>query len=955
MQNEEQSTLTYEDILIHWPYGPVRLDRLQWVQQAGTHARLSFSGWIDEDWEETILQQAGSHDRVGFIRKDNTGREIPLFKGQLHDISIEAFRGMTYVRAVVISHTYELDTFQRTRSFQNENLRYLDIVHRVMDAYPEGDYIDYALEENKTGVFLMQYQETDWAFLKRIASHMGADLIPDVTAHKPRFWIGYPEGIRSFELKELPYEKARNLENYLHTVAHEQHQVNEEQYTTFTFNLGQELQPGDEVSCDGATYLINRREAVMDRGLLQWTYTCALPTFHPLTKKLQTDIIGASIDGKIIDVKRNQVKVHLDMDEDQQAGEARWFPYAAEGSQVWYMMPEHGAKVKLYFPSAEEDEAMVMQSVREEPKEATHAAKSSKVMQDPGVKSFGNPQGKSFTLGDSELVMTAQEGSLYISMAAGNGVTLNSTTHIQIQSMGDVNISGGNVSLTGAEGLFIQTATDHVELVEEVNGKSEKVLLEAEIHRSFEMIESAFDQALASMGEAVLKQERLARNWELRHQSELNRNIDEGKSLLRMVGDVADILYTGLEGPDQVRATYSSFKDGGYVGPLEERNATWQGLVKTWDYASDVVTLQKSWGELGNDALGVASEFINPLMNQAKKDPITMLTFTEEESKQAGVSDAEANLAQLDIAGMALGGSSLVKKSAMKINKLGRKSDHGDGSGPKGFLHGDGDGPDSTSAVLKDGKFKTNAALLPPSLNELGELIAKAVGKMTEGAAASIPWRIRYVQLPDGGNVPVIMKMDKQGSSGNRKEDLKGGTEGTGKDLLSPNGNFIDSKLESDYQKYLARKAKEGKTARDRLDWKQEREYWLNDSPMARGNAFNNKAEEELWYPFNEVHLSTGKRVDSYDPITKEIVSRKATNLESIDQSTFESYLKELKNKYPSGTVIRSNKYPEIDGQPLTGKQILEIPDSNKNFDKMQEYIELAKSKYNVEIRFREE
>ncbi|WP_145046721.1 hypothetical protein [Paenibacillus xylanexedens] len=242
--------------------------------------------------------------------------------------------------------------------------------------------------------------------------------------------------------------------------------------------------------------------------------------------------------------------------------------------------------------------------------------------------------------------------------------------------MGDVNISGGNVSLTGAEGLFIQTATDHMELVEEVNGKSEKVLLEAEIHRSFEMIESAFDQALASMGEAVLKQERLERNWELRHQSELNRNIDEGKGLLRMVGDVADILYTGLEDPDQVRATYSSFKDGGYVGPLEERNATWQGLVKTWDYASDVVTLQKSGGELGNDALGVASEFITPLMNQAKKDPITMLTFTEEESKQAGVSDAEASLAQLDIAGMALGGSSLVKKGAMKINKRGSKSNH---------------------------------------------------------------------------------------------------------------------------------------------------------------------------------------------------------------------------------------------------------------------------------------
>ncbi|WP_156950970.1 polymorphic toxin-type HINT domain-containing protein [Saccharibacillus sacchari] len=183
----------------------------------------------------------------------------------------------------------------------------------------------------------------------------------------------------------------------------------------------------------------------------------------------------------------------------------------------------------------------------------------------------------------------------------------------------------------------------------------------------------------------------------------------------------------------------------------------------------------------------------------------------------------------------------------------------------------------------------------------------------------------------------------------------KGFGKGSGKKIISQSGEFIDSQLEADYQKYIVRKSKEGKPARDRLDWKQEREYWLNDSPMARGNAFNSKAEEELWYPFNEVHLANGKRVDSYDPIAQEIVSRKATNLESIDLSTFEGYLKELRSKYPAGTTIRSNKYPEIDGQSLVGKQILEIPSSNKTFDKIQEYTDLAKNKYNVEIRFREE
>ena len=151
------------------------------------------------------------------------------------------------------------------------------------------------------------------------------------------------------------------------------------------------------------------------------------------------------------------------------------------------------------------------------------------------------------------------------------------------------------------------------------------------------------------------------------------------------------------------------------------------------------------------------------------------------------------------------------------------------------------------------------------------------------------------------------------------------------------------------------RKNKEGKIPRDRLNWKEARDYWLNDSPMARGNAFNKKAVREGWYDYDEIYLSNGKRLDSYDEISGEIISRKATDLENIDISTFESYLKELKNKYAEGTIIRSNKYPEIDGKPLKGKQILEIPEINKNFSEIEQDVELAQNKYNIEIRFRSE
>jgi hypothetical protein len=175
------------------------------------------------------------------------------------------------------------------------------------------------------------------------------------------------------------------------------------------------------------------------------------------------------------------------------------------------------------------------------------------------------------------------------------------------------------------------------------------------------------------------------------------------------------------------------------------------------------------------------------------------------------------------------------------------------------------------------------------------------------------------------------------------------------KELLTSVGKFKDADLENGYLTYIARKNKQGKPPRDRIDWKVAHDYLLYDSPMARGNAFNKTASEKGWYPHNEVHLSNGKRLDSYDPAKGEIVSRKATDLEMIEKETFERYLRELRDKYPPGTKIRSNTNPQIDGQELHGRQILEIPASNKNFEGIKEYEALARDKYGIELRYREE
>lgn len=167
-------------------------------------------------------------------------------------------------------------------------------------------------------------------------------------------------------------------------------------------------------------------------------------------------------------------------------------------------------------------------------------------------------------------------------------------------------------------------------------------------------------------------------------------------------------------------------------------------------------------------------------------------------------------------------------------------------------------------------------------------------------------------------------------------------------------GKFKDPELEQRYQDYVKRKTREQKnkpdtTIRDRADWQKERDYWLNDSPTARGNRFNDKRRSE--YDYNEVNLEDGKRVDSYDPVHDEIIERKATDFDGIETSTFERYLDESAQKYPPGKIIRSNKYPELDGKPLQGKHVLEVPDSNLNAVNRAEFERIAREK-GFEIRY---
>ena len=123
---------------------------------------------------------------------------------------------------------------------------------------------------------------------------------------------------------------------------------------------------------------------------------------------------------------------------------------------------------------------------------------------------------------------------------------------------------------------------------------------------------------------------------------------------------------------------------------------------------------------------------------------------------------------------------------------------------------------------------------------------------------------------------------------------------------------------------------------------------------MMEGIRFNK--ERAKLYSFNEVYLEAPKketkvagdspakhkyvRLDSYDPQTGEIVSRKYTQLSEVSEETAIRYLKELEDKYSPGSIIANvpsnktgsnEKIFELNGDNvLRGQMILEVPVQHK-------------------------
>ena len=443
---------TEGDIIIE-PYKFEKILNLKLTREVNDHAKFYLKGIVSDELMDTYAEEAGNASSIKISIKDNEGSITEIFDGGIIDISIESFNNVKTLEINAMSNTYLMDIEKKSRSFQGDNLTYSAIFKQINSAYGNVQMIDYVSAGRAIDRIVVQYNETDWEFLKRLASHFNVPIISECILGGVKYLIGKGGAGASYALNEFNYSINKGLREYsIKSSSYGNNMtLNELDFITYEVRTNRILKLFSSVSFKERNLSVYKCEIELINGILSNKYYLRDDKGTMVKKRLNEPISGASLYGNIIDVTKDIVKVALEIDGYSNTVKKNtiWIHYSTVFSSPdgtgWYCMPEIGDTIRLYFPDNIESRCYVINAV-------DLKSSNSQSRQDPAVKSLSTKYGKQIIMRPGAIDVISSANTMTLNDK--NGITVNSNKSISM-SAPSIGISGGYVSISGGSGVTL--------------------------------------------------------------------------------------------------------------------------------------------------------------------------------------------------------------------------------------------------------------------------------------------------------------------------------------------------------------------------------------------------------------------------------------------------------------------------------------------------------------------
>ena len=402
-------------------------------KKINTHDQLMIKGLISDKQRDKYIKSTTVGKTIT-VKIKETGDVI--FKGLIEEISLKRRKNDYFIQINGLSATYNLDIKKKSFSFQETEISYKKLINKVLKSYIKVDFKEKAAKGEVKEDLLVQYKETDWEFLKRIASRFNTGLVPDSSAEGIRFYFGVPQGQKIVKLEDIDYDVNKKLREAQEIKENYQDEVKDRDFVNYNLQIRdikkiQDLALGTKVQFDQQELYVSSISLTIKNENLVGNYQMVKEKGLAVGEIINSNLIGLSILGEVLAIEKDQIKVHLEIDEEQDKGKAILFKYCtdytSEGNTGFYTMPEEGDHVLLYLPDEHEKNAVISTALRKELK------KSDKV-KDPQIKYFRTKFGKEIAFKEKEIVITGADKQDLIRISEEDGIELLSTGDIEVKS-----------------------------------------------------------------------------------------------------------------------------------------------------------------------------------------------------------------------------------------------------------------------------------------------------------------------------------------------------------------------------------------------------------------------------------------------------------------------------------------------------------------------------------------
>lgn len=402
------------------------------------HAELEVYGLVKYTNDEDIGKMYGKKLELQYISEDEI---TPVFAGVIQNIQL-SFNGQeSYIKISCLSYSSVFDKVKQKRFFQNTKLTYQQLFNQVASEGRSILFINDSTQKLETP--LLQYDETDWAFCKRIAGRLSLSLIPEISGAYPQIAIGVIKGNQHKISENLTYKALIDFDAYRRKKHISDCRLQD--FRIYEISVKENFMLGDKIIFMGVQLTVMSKYLNLFNGQAEFTYRLGTKESMAVDVTNNNKICGLTLNGTVHKCYGEKIKLKLDIEE-QSDDELYAFDYVPITGNMMYSMPETGAKVGLYFPNEIESNGMVTESISEN---VDYPNSCKKV--------FMTKEKKVLDMKPEGLVCESIPGNMKLEFSDGNFIKMNSDKKISISANGKIRFqTGGIVTCENPIGYYFE-------------------------------------------------------------------------------------------------------------------------------------------------------------------------------------------------------------------------------------------------------------------------------------------------------------------------------------------------------------------------------------------------------------------------------------------------------------------------------------------------------------------